>query len=181
VSAHALAARRVGGAAAQSALLLHAVSLSRSLLLERSSMLAARPTVAPQARRRLNGTARCSSATRPAWAGDDALSSFVNALIASPLYSLMKPLARYTLIDTAERNGIPWRAEVERQEAERARLEALRLALTDPSVSYPAYCAFSVEGLGCRAATTATLDRPACRADAPLQTRCPSTRTRRGT
>jgi len=102
-------------------------------------------------------------------------------LIASPLYSLMKPLARYTLIDTAERNGIPWRAEVERMEAERARLEALRLALTDPSISYPAYCALAMEGLGRESRYSSHSLLSGVPPDAPLQTRCPSTRTRRGT
>jgi len=82
-----------------------------------------------------------SSSARPSWAGGDALSAFINVLIASPLYGLMKPLARATLIDTAERNGIPWRAEVVRQadEPELARLEALRASLTNADVVYPGY------------------------------------------
>ena len=50
------------------------------------------------------------TSSKPRWAGnDDVLSLFVNMLINfKPLFSLMKPLARSTLIKTAESNGIPW-------------------------------------------------------------------------
>ena len=57
---------------------------------------------------RLNAVSESSS--KPRWAGnDDLLSLFVNMLINfKPLFGLMKPLARSTLIKTAETNGIPW-------------------------------------------------------------------------
>jgi len=54
--------------------------------------------------------AMSETSSKPRWAGnDDVLSLFVNMLINfKPLFSLMKPLARSTLIKTAESNGIPW-------------------------------------------------------------------------
>ena len=53
---------------------------------------------------------------RPAWAAGSStgLSRLVNAVIDSPVYPLMKRGARDTLINTAEKNGIAWRAEAER-------------------------------------------------------------------
>jgi len=50
------------------------------------------------------------SKTKPSWAGkDDPLSNFVNFLISiKPLFNIMKFAARKTLIDTAEKKGIPW-------------------------------------------------------------------------
>lgn len=77
----------------------------------------------------------------PAWAGQDTLlSKFVNTLIATPgLYDLMKLGARQTLISTAENNGVAWRGTVAQLEADRRRLEELRVALTDPRIEYPSY------------------------------------------
>ena len=45
---------------------------------------------------------------KPAWASGGFLSDTVNLMINSPLYALLKPLARRTLINTAEEAGIPW-------------------------------------------------------------------------
>lgn len=46
-------------------------------------------------------------------AGDDALSRVVNAAIGfKPLYSVMKVMAKRTMQQTAEKNGIPWRQRV---------------------------------------------------------------------
>lgn len=47
---------------------------------------------------------------KPKWAAGGILSDFVNILINfKPLFSIMKIGARNTLINTAEKNNIPWR------------------------------------------------------------------------
>ena len=79
---------------------------------------------------------------RPAWAAGSStgLSRLVNAVIDSPVYPLMKKGARDTLISTAERNGIAWRAEAERlRKLEQSTLEPLQRQLEDARVAYPAY------------------------------------------
>jgi len=48
---------------------------------------------------------------KPDWAAGGLLSDFVNMLISfKPLFGMMKVGARKTLISTAEKNNIPWRA-----------------------------------------------------------------------
>ena len=48
---------------------------------------------------------------KPDWAAGGLLSDFVNMLISfKPLFGMMKVGARSTLISTAEKNNIPWRA-----------------------------------------------------------------------
>eukprot|EP00808_Paulinella_micropora_P001434 g22822.t1 len=77
---------------------------------------------------------------KPAWAGaNDLLSKLVNVLIDSPLYALMKPMARRTLIKTAEENGIPWREDAKAWEAQLPKLEQLKAQLEDKSIKYPVY------------------------------------------
>jgi 2-polyprenyl-3-methyl-5-hydroxy-6-metoxy-1,4-benzoquinol methylase len=103
--------------------------------------LLTQPGVAARPRAQRPRSAVCAgsaASTRPAWAGDDLLSQVVNMAIASPLYSLMKPLARNTLIQTAETNGIPWRGEVSRLSSLLPQLEALQAELAKP-IPYPAY------------------------------------------
>lgn len=81
-----------------------------------------------------------TSAPKPAWAGDDWLSRLVNGLInIRPLYGLMKWQARRVMIRTAERNGIPWRANVQTLQGTIADLERSRDRLTDPKLIYPDY------------------------------------------
>ena len=48
---------------------------------------------------------------KPDWAGDDLLSKVVDAAISNKILyeGLMKPMARRTLINTAEKNGVAWR------------------------------------------------------------------------
>ncbi len=88
------------------------------------------------------GTVPCAvpmtTTLKPAWAGQDWLSRFVNLLINTPpLYALMKRQARQVMIKTAERNGIPWRQTVEQWEASGIRD---RLAdIINPAVTYPDY------------------------------------------
>ena len=55
--------------------------------------------------------AEATQKAKPDWAGDDVLSKVVDAAINNKvLYEgLMKPMARRTLINTAEKNGVAWR------------------------------------------------------------------------
>jgi ubiquinone/menaquinone biosynthesis C-methylase UbiE len=76
--------------------------------------------------------------TKPAWAGDDLLSRFVNILIQTkPIYAVMKQQARQVLIKTAEKNGIPWRQNTEdlRTSGIQTQLEQV----TNSDVTYPDY------------------------------------------
>jgi ubiquinone/menaquinone biosynthesis C-methylase UbiE len=75
---------------------------------------------------------------KPDWAGENLLSQVVNGLIKTkPIYGLMKQQARKVLINTAEKNGIPWRQTVRDFEASGIQ-EQLGQAI-DPSVTYPDY------------------------------------------
>ncbi len=75
---------------------------------------------------------------KPAWAGEDLLSKFVNLLIQTkPLYALMKRQARQVLIKTAEKNGIPWRQT--RSQFEASDIHTQLVAVTNPTVTYPDY------------------------------------------
>ncbi|MDX2212748.1 MAG: class I SAM-dependent methyltransferase [Oculatellaceae cyanobacterium bins.114] len=76
--------------------------------------------------------------SKPAWAGDDLLSRCVNLLIQTkPLYALMKQQARQVLIQTAEKNGVPWRKHYEELEA--SGIQQQMAQVTNPTVSYPDY------------------------------------------
>lgn len=69
------------------------------------------------------------------------MSTVVNALINSPLYALMKPLARRVIMSTAEKKGVPWRADVDAFNArlgDAERAAALR-AITNADLVYPEY------------------------------------------
>lgn len=75
---------------------------------------------------------------KPAWAGNDLLSRFVNLLIKTkPIYGIMKSQARQVLIKTAEKNGIPWRNNY--QELEQSIPKELMNSLTDVDLIYPDY------------------------------------------
>ena len=91
----------------------------------------------------LQATAPSPQRQRPEWAGDTLLSRAVNAAIGNRWLwdTLMKPMARQTLIKTAEDNGVAWRAQVAAWEApaQAAAVAALKDQLTDPSVPYPGY------------------------------------------
>ena len=76
---------------------------------------------------------------KPAWSAGGLVSDIVNALIKSPLYTLMKPLARQALINTAEKASIPW---VSRRESLRAKQTEIDRYFKDLEVSemtYPKY------------------------------------------
>jgi ubiquinone/menaquinone biosynthesis C-methylase UbiE len=75
---------------------------------------------------------------KPDWAGENLLSQVVNGLIKTkPIYQLMKQQARKVLINTAERNGIPWRQNVQHLEA--SGIQSQLSQITNPSISYPDY------------------------------------------
>uniref|UniRef100_A0A7S0WJH7 Methyltransferase type 11 domain-containing protein n=1 Tax=Pyramimonas obovata TaxID=1411642 RepID=A0A7S0WJH7_9CHLO len=75
------------------------------------------------------------------WAGEtDVLSKIVNAAISNAvLYEgIMKPMARRTLIKTAEKNGVQWRDDASKLEATEE-VYSLYNKLRDPTVKYPDY------------------------------------------
>jgi ubiquinone/menaquinone biosynthesis C-methylase UbiE len=75
---------------------------------------------------------------KPDWAGENLLSQVVNGLIKTkPIYGLMKQQARKVLIETAEKNGIPWRQTV--QDFEASGIQNQLADVTNPSVIYPDY------------------------------------------
>lgn len=84
-------------------------------------------------------------ADKPRWAGngnDDILSSFVNALISfKPLFSVMKVMARRTLIGTAEKNGITWSETCDMYEQRKSNIQDMYDSIihTDKTMSYPEY------------------------------------------
>jgi ubiquinone/menaquinone biosynthesis C-methylase UbiE len=75
---------------------------------------------------------------KPAWAGDDLLSRFVNVLIQTkPIYAVMKQQARQVLIKTAEKNGIPWRKNTEDLKA--SGIQAQLDQVSTSGITYPDY------------------------------------------
>lgn len=80
---------------------------------------------------------------KPRWAGEDALSRFVNLLIQTkPIYNVMKAQARKVIIKTAEKNGIAWKEKVQELEDQQLKDQNAEQALaraTDASVTYPSY------------------------------------------
>lgn len=79
-----------------------------------------------------------SSKSKPAWAGDDLLSRFVNVLIQTkPIYAVMKHQARQVLIKTAEKHGIAWRKTKEELEATGIQQRLEQIALLN--ITYPDY------------------------------------------
>ena len=81
-----------------------------------------------------------SQKEKPDWAGDDLLSKVVDAAINNKvLYEgLMKPMARRTLINTAEKNGVAWRdiaARLEKDPSIQSHFDAIK----NDAVEYPEY------------------------------------------
>lgn len=75
---------------------------------------------------------------KPDWAGEDLLSRLVNLLIQTkPIYALMKQQARQVLIKTAEKKGIPWRANY--QSLEQSGAKDFLATVTNPDIAYPDY------------------------------------------
>ena len=78
---------------------------------------------------------------KPDWAGEENfLSKVVDAAISNELLyeKIMKPMARRTLINTAEKNGIAWRDEAARLEANKAVYDAYE-SIKREDVEYPEY------------------------------------------
>jgi ubiquinone/menaquinone biosynthesis C-methylase UbiE len=75
---------------------------------------------------------------KPDWAGDDFLARVVNLLIQTkPIYRVMQRQARRVLINTAEKNGIPWRKNY--QDLENSFVKDLLDSVTNPAIAYPDY------------------------------------------
>jgi ubiquinone/menaquinone biosynthesis C-methylase UbiE len=75
---------------------------------------------------------------KPDWTGDDLLSRVVNLLIQTkPIYRVMQRQARRVLINTAEKNGIPWRKNY--QDLENSSVKDLLDSITNPAIAYPDY------------------------------------------
>lgn len=75
---------------------------------------------------------------KPDWAGDDFLARVVNFLIQTkPIYRVMQRQARKVLINTAEKNGIPWRKNY--QELENSSVKDLLDSITNSAIAYPDY------------------------------------------
>ncbi len=75
---------------------------------------------------------------KPDWAGNDLLSRFVNLLIKTkPIYSIMQRQARRVLINTAEKNGIPWRKNY--QDLENSAARDLLDSVSNSEIAYPDY------------------------------------------
>ena len=79
-----------------------------------------------------------SNKLKPDWAGEDSLSRLVNfAFTIKPIYRLMQQQARKVIINTAEKNGIPWRKNY--QELAESSVQDLFAAIANPQVEYPDY------------------------------------------
>lgn len=76
---------------------------------------------------------------KPKWAAGGVVSDIVNFLINSPLYMLMKPIARQTLINTAQRNGIDWIERRASLEAQQGILDNNMKIIESVQMSYPDY------------------------------------------
>ena len=84
--------------------------------------------------------ATSASLDKPKWAAGGFISDLVNALISyKPLFNLMKPAARFTLISTAESNGIPWRQRAAYLLTNVEQLEENRATLVNTQIKYPFY------------------------------------------
>eukprot|EP00850_Spirogloea_muscicola_P021206 SM000240S08623 [mRNA] locus=s240:31859:34079:- [translate_table: standard] len=109
-------------------------------------MAAAPPPLWPAAPRRASlapwpapGQFEEGELERPRWTGDEPLSRAVNALMrVRPLFALLKLAARRVLIQTAEKNGVPWREMAARTLADPA-LRAEKELVEDKSFAYPDY------------------------------------------
>lgn len=76
--------------------------------------------------------------SKPDWAGDDLLARFVNFLIRTkPIYRIMQHQARRVLINTAEKNGIPWRKNY--RDLQQSGIQDQLDTVTNPEVTYPNY------------------------------------------
>jgi ubiquinone/menaquinone biosynthesis C-methylase UbiE len=86
------------------------------------------------------GAGTADDKLKPDWAGDDLLSKVVDAAISNKvLYEgLMKPMARRTLINTAEKNGVAWR-DIADELGNEPGVKKAFAEIEDKSVDYPEY------------------------------------------
>ena len=76
----------------------------------------------------------------PAWASGGFLSDFVNTLIGiKPLFNLMKIGARKVLINTAEKNGVDWKAKVIELKSVQSRLDEHFEQVQNKDIVHPEY------------------------------------------
>lgn len=79
-----------------------------------------------------------SKKKKPDWAGDDLLAHLVNFLIKiKPIYSIMQRQARRVMINTAEKNGIPWREDYKK--LAESPVKDLMDSVTNYQLTYPRY------------------------------------------
>lgn len=77
---------------------------------------------------------------KPEWAAGGLMSDFVNGLISiKPLFAAMKVAARKTLIDTAEKKGVPWRGLASALEKDSVLKSYFNQVQSKAVTSYPSY------------------------------------------
>ena len=86
------------------------------------------------------GAGTADDKVKPDWAGDDLLSKVVDAAISNKILyeGLMKPMARRTLINTAEKNGVAWR-DIADELGNEPWVKKAFAEIEDKSVDYPEY------------------------------------------
>ena len=88
-------------------------------------------------------TSQVSAQVKPAWAGEDWLSRFVNLLIRTkPIYAVMKSQARRVMIKTAQKNDILWEETVQELESAIAHTGTVQTLanISNPNITaYPSY------------------------------------------
>ena len=101
---------------------------------------AARPRAAAKRGAAVVPRAAAAEKAKPDWAGDDLLSKVVDLAINNKLLyeGLMKPMARRTLINTAEKNGVAWR-DIAAGLAKDKSLQKHFDAIVDDTIEYPGY------------------------------------------
>ena len=101
---------------------------------------AARPRAAAKRGAAVVPRAAAAEKVKPDWAGDDLLSKVVDLAINNKLLyeGLMKPMARRTLINTAEKNGVAWR-DIAAGLAKDKSLQKHFDAIVDDTIEYPGY------------------------------------------
>jgi ubiquinone/menaquinone biosynthesis C-methylase UbiE len=76
----------------------------------------------------------------PRWAGEGIVSNAVNALICiKPLFNLMKLGARSVLINTAEKNNVPWRERANILRSQASTIQSYHDSIQSPGILYPDY------------------------------------------
>ena len=85
---------------------------------------------------------------RPPWAGGGLLSDLANALIASPLFKVIKQGARNVIIDGAIDKGIQWNERRDEMARNQESLNRFYAEVEDKSTTYPSYYTQVINSLG---------------------------------